>query len=141
MALIWGFSSDLGSGDNTAGIFVWIVSALFPWATPAQIDLAHVLIRKFGHLTEYAVLAALWFRTLHRGRRVSSAASALAALTISVSWAITDEFHQSFVPSRTASSFDVILDTTGASLSLLILHVRTTISRLLLRLSPRSAST
>ena len=124
MAVIWSMSSDLGSADNTAGAVSWLVSVLFPWATPAQIDLAHWLVRKLGHLTEYAILAALWFRTLHAGRRLESLPSAVAALAISIAWAIADELHQSFVPSRTPSAVDVILDSTGATLALLILLLR-----------------
>ena len=124
MALIWSVSSDLGSAYHSAGLFGWIVSALVPWATPAQIGLAHVVLRKVGHVAEYAILAGLWFRTLAAGRRLPSAHSALAALAISVAWAIVDEVHQSFVPSRSGSSLDVILDSTGATLALLTLRMR-----------------
>ena len=120
MALIWSVSSDIGSADNTAGAFGWILTALFPWATPAQIELAHATVRKLGHLAEYAILAALWFRALHAGRRLPSTSSGLAALAVSVGWAIVDEVHQSFVPSRTASSLDVLFDSTGAALVLLV---------------------
>ena len=126
MGLIWSVSSDIGSADNTAGAFGWIVTALVPWATPAQIEMAHAVVRKLGHLAEYAILAALWFRTLNTGRRLPPTQSALAALAISVTWAIVDEVHQSFVPSRGASSLDVILDSTGATLCLLALRLRNT---------------
>ena len=120
MALIWGASSDLGSADNTAGPIAWIVTALFPWATTAQIELAHTAVRKVGHLTEYAILAALWFRALYAGCRLPTTQSALGALAVSVSWAIADELHQSFVPSRTASFLDVAFDAIGAALLLFI---------------------
>jgi VanZ family protein len=119
MALIWSVSSDLGSADHSAGPFAWIVTALFPWATPAQIDLAHLIVRKIGHMVEYAILAALWFRTLYAGQRLSFTSSARLALAISVVWAITDELHQSFVPSRTASVLDVIVDSLGSTLAML----------------------
>ena len=120
MALIWSASSDLGSADNTAGPFGWILATLFPWATAGQIELAHGGVRKLSHLIEYAILAALWFRALYAGRRLPSTQSALAALAISVGWAIVDELHQSFVPSRTASSLDVLFDSTGAALILFV---------------------
>jgi VanZ family protein len=126
MALIWGASSDLGSADHTAGPVGWILSALFPWATDAQIELFHLVVRKLGHLTEYALLAALWFRALYAGRRLASTPSALAALAISLAWAIADETHQSFVPSRTASVLDVLFDATGAALATVALYVSTT---------------
>ena len=124
MALIWAVSSDLGSADHSAGPFAWIFSALFPWVTPPQIELAHVVVRKLGHMVEYAILAALWLRTLYAGRRLPFTSSARLALAISIVWAITDELHQSFVPSRTASTMDVIFDSAGAGLVLLALRLR-----------------
>jgi len=125
MALIWAASSEIGSADHSAGPFGWLVSILFPWATPPQVDVAHGVVRKLGHMIEYAILAALWFRTLHAGQRRSFSASARLALAISVVWAITDELHQSFVPSRDASVLDVIFDSTGATLCLLLARLRT----------------
>jgi VanZ family protein len=139
MALIWGLSTDVGSADNTAGLFIWIMSRLFPWATPAQIDLAHGVMRKLGHLTEYGILAALWFRTLRVGQRLDSARSAWIALAISVAWALTDEFHQTFVPSRTASVLDVLVDATGATLATLTAHTLTTAKHALLRPSTHAS--
>jgi VanZ family protein len=140
MALIGGLSSEVGSAEHTAGLFVWIVTALFPWLTPAQIDLAHGLVRKLGHLTEYAILAALWFRTLHVGRRLDSAPSAASALAISVAWAVLDEFHQSLVPSRSGNPMDVMLDATGATLASLALYTFTTLYRPAPRLPTQNAS-
>lgn len=122
MALIWGFSTDLGSAEHTAGLFTWLVSRLFPSATPAQLAFAHGLLRKLGHVTEYAILAVLWFRALHVSRRLNSAHSAWIALAISVAWSILDELHQAFVPSRTAHALDILLDTTGAALATLLAH-------------------
>ena len=124
MAVIWTLSADVASADHTSGFVVWIMTALFPSASQAQIALAHGLLRKLGHLMEYAILAALWFRALHTGRHLPMISSVFAALAISVAWAVADEFHQTFVPSRTASPLDVILDTTGATLALLALHLR-----------------
>jgi VanZ family protein len=139
MALIWGLSTDLGSADNTAGLFVWLVSRLFPGATPTQIDFAHALLRKLGHVIEYAILASLWFRALHARRRLPPAPSAWTALSISVAWAVIDEIHQASVPSRTASAIDVILDTTGATLATAAAHALTTAKRTLPHPSPRAS--
>ena len=124
MALIWAASSEIGSADHSAGPFGWLVSILFPWATPPQVDVAHGVVRKLGHMIEYAILAALWFRALHTGQRRSFTSSAWLALAITVVWAITDELHQSFVPSRTASALDVMFDSAGATLALVTLRLR-----------------
>jgi VanZ family protein len=119
MALIWGMSTDIGSAAHTGSLFNWLARALVPWATPAQVDLAHFLVRKLGHLAEYAVLAALWVRALHVGRHASFTTSAWTALAISVGWAALDELHQLTVASRTASPVDVAIDTAGALLAVL----------------------
>jgi VanZ family protein len=124
MAVIWSFSTDVASAEHTAGPIAWIVSVLFPSATPAQVQLIHAFARKLGHLTEYAILAALWFRAVHAGRRLDAVPSALTALAVSAAWAILDEFHQSFVPSRTSSALDVLIDVAGAGLALLLIDWR-----------------
>jgi len=121
MALIWGLSSDIGSAAQTSRYFVPLLTWLFPWATPAQIELLHGLVRKSGHVVEYAILAALWFRALRGERRLALPASAWTALATSVAWAILDELHQSTVASRTASATDVMIDTVGAALATITL--------------------
>lgn len=59
-------------------------------------------------MTQFAVLASLLFLAL--GRRP------WWVLAICIAYASTDEFHQSFVPSRVGSVGDVLIDTVGASL-------------------------
>ena len=73
-------------------------------------------MRKAAHLTVYATLSALWFRA-RRGPRAGWQASwALLGLLVSMLVAISDEVHQSFVPSRTGTPWDVLLDSFGALL-------------------------
>ena len=71
-----------------------------------------VALRKGIHFGEYAVLCALWFRAL-RSRWARDRALA-AAVGICVLYAMTDEFHQSFVDGRIGSPRDVLIDTAGA---------------------------
>jgi VanZ family protein len=117
MAVIMGFSSDVGSATHTGHWLFPIFSALLPGATPAQLEAMHGLVRKGAHVTEYAVLAALWFRASTRGLGRSPGAAALIALGISVGWAALDETLQSLRPSRTASPVDVAIDAAGALLA------------------------
>jgi VanZ family protein len=70
-----------------------------------------------GHLTVYGVLAALLWWAL-RGSAVRYPAT--WALVLAVSYGATDEFHQSFVPGRTMSLSDLMVDLIGASAVLLI---------------------
>ena len=71
-----------------------------------------VLLRKLAHFTEYAVLTALWWRALHGlGLRFGTALG--AAIAISLAYAASDEFHQTFVDGRHGSPVDVLIDSAG----------------------------
>lgn len=131
MALILILSSDVGSAEHTEHWLVPLLRLAASWATPTQIEALHGLVRKGGHLTEYAVLASLWYRAFARGRRLGPPSAAAMAFAISLVWAIVDETRQSFVPSRTASAKDVAIDGIGALLAMLVatLGWRTVIDR------------
>jgi VanZ family protein len=116
-ALVLGFSSGDFSAENTGSLLGPLLIWLFPWITPSQINVIHFFVRKAAHLTEYGILALLWFRTVtYAGLRVPT--GALLALAISVASAIVDETHQAMVPSRTSSAADVLLDSIGATMAL-----------------------
>lgn len=68
-------------------------------------------VRKLAHATEYAILALLWFGAL--GSQVKS-------VGIAFLYACTDEFHQLFVPGRAGLFTDVLIDTSGATVAMLI---------------------
>lgn len=123
MAVIVGFSTDAGSESHTEHWLLPILRELVPWATPALLEALHWLVRKTAHLSEYAILAALWLRAFVRGRNLSPRTAGFLALAISVAWAILDELHQSLVPSRSASLADVLVDTAGALIALTVAHV------------------
>ena len=110
MAAIMVFSSDVGSAQHTAHWLVPLLRLMAPSATPSQLAALHGLVRKAGHLTEYAVLATLWYRAFALGRRQPRRAAALTAFAISLGWAVLDEARQSLVPTRTATAMDVAID-------------------------------
>lgn len=62
------------------------------------------VLRKLGHVTEYAVLGALLERALWRP---------LPAFVLGVAYATSDELHQHFVPGRTGAPLDVAIDAVG----------------------------
>jgi hypothetical protein len=80
---------------------------------------AHALARKAAHLTEYAILAALWWRAFTRSGAARPAA-AMWALALSVACALIDESHQAFVPARTGSAGDVLIDSLGALIAVTV---------------------
>jgi VanZ family protein len=69
-----------------------------------------VLLRKLAHFTEYAVLTALWWRAL-RGLGVRFPLA--TAIAISLAYAATDEYHQTFVDGRHGTPVDVLIDFAG----------------------------
>ena len=71
------------------------------------------------HGTAYAGLAMVTLRALAGGRlRTVGMASLAGAWTIATVYGFTDEFHQSFVPGRTADPRDLLADGVGAALGL-----------------------
>lgn len=68
-----------------------------------------------GHLVEYFVLAFLLCKVFEAWRPgLSAPLLVLAAWALAVAYGLSDEFHQSFVPRRDASAFDVMVDAIGA---------------------------
>ncbi len=113
--LVWGaviftLSTSVFSAANTA----WFIEPVLRWFLPgisaAALGVIHSLVRKSAHFTEYGIL----FWLLVRGPMVRRPYLALAACVV---YALLDEGHQMFVPGRTASLYDVALDSTGALFS------------------------
>jgi len=118
MGVIFFLSTDMGSAAHTSMILEPLLHWLEPDISAAAIELAHYVVRKGAHLSEYAILAVLWWRVLmhvHAEGTVRPAwACALIALLIATMYAATDEYHQTFVASRGASVQDVMIDSCGA---------------------------
>ena len=114
--MVLSFSSATFSADNTGGLVRPLLAWLLPWLTPPALDTLHGLLRKCAHVTEYAVLAALWWRAFARTGAVRPAAAGWLTVVIGVAVAAGDEWHQSFLPSRTGTARDVLIDTAGVLL-------------------------
>jgi VanZ family protein len=121
MALIYTASSDLMSSEHTSRFLVPFLRWLKPDISGATIAQIHFLLRKGAHLAEYAILAVLlWrgFRWQRVGVRESLWPQAASALALTIVFAATDEWHQSFIASRGALPVDVLVDSCGAALGL-----------------------
>ncbi len=141
-AIVWALlimvaSTDAFSAGHTRtyleGFFHW----LFPSWTPYTVYKAHLVVRKCAHFFEYAVLAIFVMRGLTGAKapqstpsgRVAEAPLSLRMTFLSVVLlcamvATVDEVHQHFVPSRTSSPYDVLLDTSGSTFAMLLLTLR-----------------
>ncbi len=78
-------------------------------------------LKKAAHLFEYGLLAAAFYVALHTLRGRFDALTARKAWALSTLYAVTDEFHQAFVPTRTAHPRDVVIDSLGAAALLCLL--------------------
>lgn len=83
-----------------------------------------MVLRKMCHLTEYAVLALLWFRALLARARQTPRAAAWIALGVCLLCAFVDEAHQAMLPARTGSARDLVIDAAGALGMLIVLRGR-----------------
>lgn len=125
MGLIFSGSGDTHSFNRSSRIIAPLVRWLFPHIFEDHLELIVLGARKCAHLTEYAVLAILFWRArrkpVKRDPRPWSWRLAGAAILFVALYAATDEWHQSFVPNREGCVRDVLIDTTGAALGMVLL--------------------
>ncbi len=125
MALIFTASTDLGGTQRTSRILVPFLRWLVPDIKPSTVNAVHLSVRKTGHAAAYALLAGL----LWRARRLHGPAEPPGSLQaglrfawlLAVTFAATDEWHQTFTSTRQGSLADVALDAAGAATGLAII--------------------
>lgn len=113
MAVIFWLSTNTFSSVETSRLIEPVIRFLVPGISDRKVHIIHGLIRKCGHLTEYFVLGVLLFRAFRRGSAKLTARAILYSVIIIALYAASDEFHQTFVYSRTPSLVDVGIDTAG----------------------------
>jgi VanZ family protein len=122
LGVIFAGSTEIFSAEQTSRYLVPFLRWLNPQISPDRINAIHSALRKLGHLIEYAIMAALFWRALRDGTNLGTKMSLLfiAVWFVCLIIAATDEFHQSFVASRTASPHDVLIDVCGALIGILL---------------------
>lgn len=113
--VISAFSTHAFTADNTGRLIIPLLRWFFPHASLQSLERMHFFVRKSGHFTEYFILSLLILRGIRAGRKEVRLAWMAIALLAVASYASLDEFHQRFVPSRTAAVSDVVLDTIGGT--------------------------
>ena len=93
-----------------------VLRTFLPWASPVALQAIHAAVRKCAHVTEYAVLATLWYRALVRDGALDGRPAAAAAVAIAALWGFVDEAHQTMQLTRGGSLIDVALDSAGGLL-------------------------
>ena len=118
MGVIFWMSTGMFSSEHTSQIIVPFLNFLFPGLAPDQVDMIHGLIRKAGHVTEYFLLGILFFHAFRSNSLQKwSLRWTIYSIIGVVFYAASDEFHQTFVSSRTASLVDFGIDSAGGILS------------------------
>jgi len=85
---------------------------------------AWFVVVKGWHATEFAILTAGLIALLSLWRPSRKSPNILWAGTIAVLFAVSDEFHQTFVPTRDGTVADVLIDTLGVGLAMLVFWSR-----------------
>jgi VanZ family protein len=118
LVVIFTFSGDAGSTRRTSRIIGPILRWLNPNVSAETINNVQFVARKTAHVIEYAVLVLLVWRGLRQTPRTNlrpwSWRDATVALAVAVAFAVTDEWHQTFVRDRQGQASDVAIDSAGA---------------------------
>jgi VanZ family protein len=118
MVIIYWMSTATFSSNNTASIIGPIIRFFMPAISRKEFLVIHGIIRKLAHVTEYLIFGILLFRAFRAGAEERRTWQwVFSSLAVIVLFALSDEFHQSFLPMRTASLRDVCFDISGGFLA------------------------
>ena len=114
IGLIFWLSTGVFSAQNTYMFFEPVLRFFMPSLSKKEIFVLHIILRKMAHATEYFISGLLLFRAFKdesdKRREWHWAASSLLLVVLI---AVSDEFHQTYVSTRTASFVDVGIDVLG----------------------------
>jgi VanZ family protein len=116
------FSTGSFSSDETSRFIVPLLKVVLRNPTAEQLLFWHHVIRKAAHVTEYCILGLLVYRAFKVDVTNSLKLGILTLIFVAVA-ATLDEFHQSFVPTRGSSMFDVGWDCIGGLIAIMLLWI------------------
>ena len=125
LVLVLFLGSAYFAAQETGRFVLPFLKFLMPGVPSSELQAIHMVLRKLAHVLEYAVLALLWYRALHRVGGRSPRTAAWVALSICLVCSFADEAHQSMLPSRHGSVRDFVIDAFGATAMLTIARGRT----------------
>ena len=116
MIVIFIFSAMTGeeSGNLSSGLVHALLKNI-PFL--AESEIAHLVVRKLAHMTEYAIFCLLIINLEKQIGFKIRLKHILIGIFISCIYAMTDEYHQSFVNERSGNIIDVGIDTLGAAIA------------------------
>jgi VanZ family protein len=108
-------STEFMGANHTTGPLRWLFESVFGHLSDDRWEVVHHYIRKSGHFVFYGLLGLAWLRawwmTEPRLRYLQVAILGLLGTALVAS---CDEWHQTYLPNRTGSVWDVLLDCCGA---------------------------
>ena len=133
LTLVWAvfiFVMSAKTSQESDGVSGGVIRLLAGWFVPdfgsmseAQaaefVEGLQNLVRKLGHLSEFALLGCLLCSSLRMG--VKGATAAIWAFVIGSVYGISDEIHQLFVPGRACQITDMLIDSLGGLLGVLFI--------------------
>jgi VanZ family protein len=122
LSVMYFFSTDLFSSENTRRAIAFLTHWFGDDLSGRDLGEANYVVRKFMHFFEYAILATLLFRAFRAESPMRWRFSwSVYAFVVVVTWALLDEFHQSFTRSRGGSIYDSMIDSSGGLFALLMI--------------------
>ncbi|MFQ5867294.1 MAG: VanZ family protein [bacterium] len=94
-----------------------------PWGT------WDIILRKIAHITEYGILAFLIWRAIFHSIKINLSKTYAWSGALSLLYGISDEIHQSFVPTRQGSIYDILIDGLGIGLMLFLIVRKKNVDR------------
>lgn len=123
-------STEWFGADHTSGPLRLLYQSIFGQVSNAEWDVVHHYIRKSGHFIGYGLIGLAWLRAWWITLPDSSfLADTFLGLMGTALIASADEFHQSFLPNRTSSPWDVLIDCSGALTLQLMVYIFMRINR------------
>lgn len=110
-------------------LLAWLAAIFLLSNTPAKTDSAHGVVRETlqngGHAFLFGILALLLVPLLARAAEwiELGAGAALRLMLLVLAAGVLDEWHQSFVPGRSPSGYDLFTDLVGAASTLLVVRI------------------
>lgn len=121
MCFIFYMSAQNGVASAAGSGRIDRILAAIPFFSNFNIELLDFIVRKTAHFAEYTALGFLSANSFS-GDNIEA-----KAFCLSVAYAASDEIHQYFVPGRRCMTRDVLIDSTGALVGILIFFLCKTI--------------
>ena len=130
MSLIFFLSAQVANeSSETTNIVIEIIYKLYKTLfANSNMDIAtfsnvvFIPVRKLAHFSEFAILGILFYINI---KEYTNNKVLLLSVLLSSLYAVSDEIHQLFVPGRACAFIDMLIDSSGAFIGIVLIHLVT----------------